>query len=292
MKEMLKKINITSNVTEINCDLFLPEMSNNALKTGESSEKNAFYPLVIFSHGFKGFKDWGGFPYMMQKFADNGFAAASFNFTHNGVSNESSMDFTRLDLFAGNTFSKELNDLHNVIDYFYNNADAYNIDNQRFALIGHSRGGGTTIIKGSEDNRIKCIVTLASVSGFDRYSEEHKKKWKEAGYFEVLNSRTNQMMRMNVSLLEDIEDNRDRLDIIKAMKNLKKPALIIHGKEDLSVRSEEAEKLFENSNKEITELYIVPNTGHTFGTEHPFKGTTPAFEKVIDKAVSFLKEKL
>jgi dipeptidyl aminopeptidase/acylaminoacyl peptidase len=279
----MTKSNIGIENTGINCDIFLPVTKE---------YKHVKLPLIIFSHGFKGFKDWGGFPYMMEKFAEAGFVSVSFNFSHNGVSKDSPMDFTRLDLFAENTFSKELDDLQNVIDYFYNNADEYNIDRNRISLLGHSRGGGTTIIKGSEDIRIKCIVTFAAVSGFDRYSEEHKKKWKERGYFEVLNSRTNQMMRMNITLLEDIENNKNKLNILNAIKNLNKPALIIHGKEDLSVRNEEGIQLYEISNKELTELYIIPNTGHTFGTEHPFKGTTPAFDKVIEKTISFLKEKM
>jgi dipeptidyl aminopeptidase/acylaminoacyl peptidase len=76
------------------------------------------------------------------------------------------------------------------------------------------------------------------------------------------------------------------------MKNLNKPSLIIHGKEDLSVRFEEAEKLYNASNKNLTELFEVPNTGHTFGTAEPFAGTTQAFEKVIDKVIEFYKKNL
>ena len=28
-------------------------------------------PIVIFAHGFKGFKDWGQFPLMIEKLAEN-----------------------------------------------------------------------------------------------------------------------------------------------------------------------------------------------------------------------------
>ena len=249
-------------------------------------------PLVVFSHGFKGFKDWGGFPYMIQTMANKGFAAVSFNFSFNGVDNSNPAEFTRLDLFAQNTFSIELDDLKTVLDYFYENADKYNIEKNKIALIGHSRGGGISIIKASEDKRVKCLVTLSAVSHFDRYSKEHKKKWKEDGYFEVLNTRTNQMMRLNTTLLDDIEQNKSRLDIIAAVKKLEIPYLIIHGKEDLSVRFSEAEVLYNNSNNKLTELFAVENTGHTFGTVQPFKGTTNAFETAIEKIISFLNGNL
>lgn len=249
---------------------------------------NELKPLIIFSHGFKGFKDWGGFPYAMSKFAELGFAAVSFNFSHNGTSEEDAENFSRLDLFAENTFSRELDELGLVINYFYDNHERYNIDRNKIYLLGHSRGGGISILKASEDNRIKKLVTLASVSDFNRYSESHRKKWKEAGYFEVENLRTKQIMRLNYTLLEDLEKNSERLDIRKAVSNLKIPFLIIHGREDISVPYSEALEIYENSDKHLTELFPITNTGHTLGTVHSFKGTTEAFEKVIKKTSEFL----
>lgn len=257
-----------------------------------SPENNSVAPLVIFAHGFKGFRKWGGFPYLMEKLAENGFASLSFDFSMNGVSAEKPSDFTRLDLFAANTHTIELDDLKTVIDHFYGIAPEFNIDKDRIALIGHSRGGGDTILKSSEDSRIKALVTLASIADVNRYTDEQKKKWRGKGYIEIPNTRTGQMMRMNVSFLDDIEMNSKRLDITGAIRKLKIPALIIHGKEDLAVRYSDAVKLYENSNKELTELVIIENTGHTFGTEHPFKGTTRAFEEVIEKTALFLKKNL
>lgn len=248
--------------------------------------------LVIFAHGFKGFKDWGGFPYMMEKITEAGFTAVSFNFTHNGVAKESPMDFTRLDRFAENTHTKELEDLHAVINYFYENAEKYNIDKERIALIGHSRGGGAVILSAAEDNRIKALVTLASVATVNRYTEEQKRRWREKGFIEMPNARTGQLMKMNKTFLDDIEQNSERLDITKAMSRVKIPALIIHGREDLAVKYTDAEKLYNSSDKEKTSLYIIERTGHTFGVEHPFKGTTRAFDEAIDKTIGFLKENL
>jgi dipeptidyl aminopeptidase/acylaminoacyl peptidase len=249
-------------------------------------------PALIFCHGFKGFKDWGGFPYMMEKLADAGFASASFNFSCSGVSKENPAEFTRLDLFAENTHTREIGDLEIVIDHFYNNANEYNIDKNRIALAGHSRGGGTAILKSAEDNRIKCVITLSSIAAVDRYTREQKNRWRKKGFIEIPNMRTRQIMRMNKTFLDDIERNTERLNIARAIGRLKIPVLIIHGKEDLAVKYTDALELYENSNKELTELFLIENTGHTFGTEHPFKGTTKAFDDAIGKAVEFLKKKL
>ncbi|MBU6324677.1 MAG: alpha/beta hydrolase, partial [Bacteroidetes bacterium] len=54
-------------------DLYLPE------------GKDAF-PLVIFCHGFKGFKSWGFYEYMPEAFCEEGLAFLRFNFSHNGTS--------------------------------------------------------------------------------------------------------------------------------------------------------------------------------------------------------------
>jgi len=164
------------------------------LYISENSTSNSnFAPLLIFSHGFKGFKDWGGFPYMCEELASHGFAVLSFNFSHNGVDANSPMDFTRLDLFAENTHTIELNDLDAVINYLPQIAEMFpgKIDITKVGLIGHSRGGGLSLIAAAEHENIKALVTLAAVASFDRYTTEQKKRWREKGYIEMPNTRTN-----------------------------------------------------------------------------------------------------
>lgn len=263
-----------------------------------SSDSNEL-PLVIFCHGFKGFKDWGCFPYMMDKIATENNFCVSFNFSYNGTGDklEEQSDFTRLDLFAENTFSRELDDLGSVIDFLFTHKDEYNYNTDNITLIGHSRGGGTAILKTAEDKRIKKLIALSSVNNFDRYTDSLKKKWKENGYLEVLNSRTNQMMRQNYTLIEDLEKNQQRLDIQKAIREINVPLLFIHGTQDLSVDYSNSEDLYirhtENNEpaKENTELILIENTGHTFGTVHPFAGTTKALEEVITFILDFQKKK-
>jgi pimeloyl-ACP methyl ester carboxylesterase len=257
-------------------------------------EESENLPLLIFVHGFKGFKDWGCFPYMMEKFAENNIFAVSFNFSYNGVGEKENemIEFTRLDLFAKNTFSRELDDLGSVLDFLEDNRKKYNYDFENLTLAGHSRGGGIAILKTAEDKRVKNLITLASVSEFDRYTEERKKEWKKKGYFQVLNTRTKQYMRMNYTLIEDLERNSDRLNIKKAVSKISVPYLIIHGEEDLAVDYSEAVELYSISNKSLTKLELIANTGHTFGAVHPFAGTTEALEKVIDLISNRIKGKI
>ncbi|MEI7485120.1 MAG: prolyl oligopeptidase family serine peptidase [Ignavibacteriota bacterium] len=256
-----------------------------------SKDTNINLPLLLFCHGFKGFKDWGCFPYMFDKFANANIFTVSFNFSLNGVDNEKNnpVDFERLDDFARNTFSEELDDLGCVIDYLEEVKDKYNYNFDSLILAGHSRGGGIAILKTAEDKRIKKLITLASVDELNRYGDETKRMWKERGFVEALNTRTRQKMRMNVSLLEDLENNYSRLNIKDAMKKANVPTLIMHGTEDLAVEKSEAETLYNLCNKDITKLVILEKTGHTFGAVHPFAGTTPHLEEVIEEIITFSK---
>ena len=124
-------------------------------------DKEGKLPLVIFAHGYKGYKDWGAWNLMAEKFAKNGFYFVKFNFSHNGTSLDNPSDFADLESFAHNNYSKELSDLNFVIEHFSqdNRVDAENI-----TLIGHSRGGGISIIAASENSKIKNLITLASIS--------------------------------------------------------------------------------------------------------------------------------
>ena len=56
-------------------------------------------PLVIFLHGFKGFKDWGHWPLLGKELSHKGFAVLRMNFSHNGTTPESPFDFVDLESF-------------------------------------------------------------------------------------------------------------------------------------------------------------------------------------------------
>jgi len=248
-------------------------------------------PCLIFVHGFKGFKDWGFWPYSGNHFAEKGFFVLTFNFSHNGVG-ESLIEFTEIDKFANNTFSLELEELNEVIDAYLNNFFGVK-NNKQIGIVGHSRGGGDSLIVSSKRKEIKAVVTWAAVANFDRYTKRQAKEWRKNGFFEVLNTRTNQMMRLNVSLLEDIEKNKeDLLNLEKAARNLNKPFLIIHGEQDLSVPIKEGEQIYNWSNKKLTEFYKIKASGHTFDITHPFEGSNPKFDSVLEKTLTFFKQHL
>jgi esterase/lipase len=246
---------------------------------------------LIFVHGFKGFKDWGFWPYSGNYFAEKGFFVLTFNFSHNGIG-EKLTEFTELEKFANNTFSLELEELNDIIDAYLNNFFG-KTKNEQIGIVGHSRGGGEALIIASERKEIKSLATWAAVENFNRYSERQANEWRKNGVFEVLNSRTNQMMKLNISLLDDIEKNKeDKLNIEKAVRKLNKALMMIHGEQDLAVPLKEAENIYNWSNKELTEFHKIKATGHTFDITHPFEGSNRKFDFVLEKTLNFFNKNL
>ncbi len=255
--------------------------------TYDTQHKNA--PLVIFAHGFKGFKDWGAHNLVAEYFAEQGFRYLKFNFSHNGTTADKPTDFADLIAFADNTFSMELEDLHDVIDFACNGSSMPSV--KGVYLIGHSMGGGISIIQTAEDKRVKKLVTFASISGFgDLWPKEAEEQWKLQGIMYMPNKRTGQEMPLKSTLLNDLLNNPNRLDILAKATEIKQPWLIVHGDEDTTVPLSHAHEL-EKANKEA-EFKVIKGGDHTFGATQPFWGDTlPAeLHEFCDLAINFLKD--
>jgi pimeloyl-ACP methyl ester carboxylesterase len=248
--------------------------------------------VVIFCHGYKGFKDWGAWNVMAEAFANAGFFFIKFNFSHNGGTVEQPIDFPDLDAFGNNNYSKELDDLGSVIDWISTNADfkeEVNLDD--ISIIGHSRGGGIVLLKTNEDSRVKKVITLAGVCDFEKRTATigDLGQWKNEGVKYVLNGRTKQKMPHFYQFYEDFIQNKERLDVQKATKNLKIPHLIIHGDKDTSVLINEAENLKKWHPK--SEFKVIENANHVFNVSHPWEKEylSKELEKVTQLCVDFLK---
>ncbi|GGD15559.1 alpha/beta hydrolase family protein [Hyunsoonleella pacifica] len=249
-------------------------------------------PIVVFCHGYKGFKDWGAWDLMAKSLANNGFFFIKFNFSHNGGTVEQPIDFPDLEAFGNNNYTKELDDLASVIDWIYNNSDFKSeVDLDNISLIGHSRGGGIVTIKAEEDDRISNVISLAGVCDYGKRSSTigDLKQWQKDGVKYILNGRTKQQMPHYYQFYEDFIENEERLTIKRAVSNLKTPYLIIHGDADTSVLLDEAHKLHQWYPK--SELKIIKGADHVFNTKHPWydQKMSKTLESVIVIISDFIK---
>ncbi len=243
-------------------------------------------PAIIGIHGFKGFKDWGFWPPFAERAARAGFTAVTFNLSGSGVdaSGESSLG----ERFSHDTYSRQLHDIGVVIDALMGEALGVSKPSA-VGLVGHSRGGGMAILAADDDPRVRALVTWAAISRADRWSEAAHESWRSRGYMNVENSRTGQVLPVTTDILDDVDANRDALDIAAAASRLSIPWLIVHGEDDESVPVAEAEQL-SAANGSAT-LKTVPGVGHTFGAAHPWT-PVPTAELVIAESLRFLMKHL
>lgn len=229
-------------------------------------------PLVIYAHGFNGFKDWGNGNEMAAWFNAQGVHFLKFNFSHNGTAPEKPLEFTELAHFGNNNFSKQLYDLTNVIDWIHHPLHplSSSIDYDKISLIGHSMGGGIAILHAAQDKRISKLVTWAAIAEattpWGKWNEDKMAAWKESGVAYYHNARTQQDLPLYYQLKEDYDQHHERLNIKQAAQSIQIPWLICHAEDDAAVNIAIAHQL--KSYQKLANVWIGSG-GHTFGRKHP-----------------------
>lgn len=244
-------------------------------------------PVIIFLHGFKGFKDWGQWPLMAKSLADKGYVVVRMNFSHNGTTPDTPFDFADLEAFGRNTFSKELQDVQDVIQWLYDASELHTkMDLDALNIVAHSRGGAIAMITAAEDSRIQKIVTLSGVGTLVRFSKEEQEYWKQNGVIYMLNGRTQQNMPLYYSLAEDYLANEDRFDLHQVVRKIEQPFMIIHAEMDETVPLEEGKKLASEGIN--TRLEVLTRANHSFGGMHPFDGNV--LPEDTEKSVNLIQD--
>lgn len=250
---------------------------------------NSKFPVVIICPGFLASKDLDPFPYIGSKIAEAGFISIVLNYSHNGVEGNDTK-ITNFEKFASNTVSKEIEDIAIIVNEVGNNRlTGFNIDENRIVLLGHSRGAANAIINASYDQRIRALVTWASISKYDRWNNHQKSMWKKIGYLPLGKSSEDSPLKLGLSYLIDIEQKKEYLNLIDAAKRIRIPWLIVHGVEDLVAKIYEAESLYEASNKATTEIIKINKVGHMLGMTVPFDKNKESINYLIDLTINWLK---
>lgn len=257
-------------------------------------ENNRKKAVVIFCHGFAGFKDWGAFNLMAAAFADAGFVFLKNNFSHDGTTIDHPTEFVDLEAFGNNNFSKELDDLGVIIDWICSDTftvDSREVDKDQIYLIGHSRGGGIVMLKAGEDLRVKKVAPWNSINEFGRYwRKDEMEKIKNDGVIYVKNSRTKQDLPLYWQMYVDYFAHQGRLYIPDVVRRLTIPMVIVHGTKDETVPFAAAQEVKEW--KPDAELVAIEGANHVFGARHPWtEGNMPAdLNKAVTETIRFFKQ--
>ena len=242
--------------------------------------------IILFVHGFMGFKDWGAWHLVMGYFIQKGYGFCKFNTTHNGGTIQNGIDFTDPVAFGNNTYSKELEDVKSVVNWI----DA-KVNHWNGHLIGHSKGGAIALIAGSQIEQIKSISTWAAIASIgERFPNEGElNEWKEKGVRHVKNGRTLQQLPQKYSLYTDYIHNVKTFDLKHICKTIKKPIFIAHGENDSSVNIENGLRL---SKWAKIDLCTIDAADHVFDSRHPWTEAEMPYPllQLCEKTESFLFE--
>lgn len=245
---------------------------------------------VVICHGFKGFRAWGAWPALARALASHGHAAVTFDFSHNGVG-EDGVDFSALELFREQTHTRNVREIGRVLDALEGGGLLPKTP-RSIGVLGHSRGGGEAILAAADDERIRALVTWASIADIPgRWTAEQAAAWARGEDVEIENARTRQRMPIAPLYWRDVEENRERLDVAAAAGRVTVPWLIVHGDADTSVPVDEAYRL-DAAAGENAELMIVEGADHTFGVKHPYAGPTPELHTVAEATIEWFDDHL
>lgn len=260
-------------------DLFLPS--------------KAKAPLLVYAHGFKGFKDWGHAEYMARFFMDYGIAFAKFNFSHNGVTQDDPSDISDPETFGLNNYSKEQYDLGVVLDFLEQCEWKDRMAFHTLGVVGHSRGGAMAFIKALSEKRIKKLILWAAPFDLKDSIRTHSvAQWNNKGVVQVKNKRTGQQYPLYKQFYDDFIKNEKKFDIPAKALELNIPLLIMHSSDDLVVPVQNAKQYYEAIPHSV--FIDMEHGGHTFGATHPFDpATNPHIElinTVLENTAEFLTD--
>ncbi|CAG7657470.1 alpha/beta hydrolase family protein [Paenibacillus allorhizosphaerae] len=232
----------------------------------EYVEDGTAKPIILLSHGFRGHKDWGFWPYAAARFAERGFYAVRYNFVRVEVKNSGGSEEA---VQRVSTVSRELDDLEAVLTYAVRKLlpAPGEYDQRRIALVGHSRAGAGSIIFASEHQEISAVIAW---NGGPKPSP--------AGG------------NVSPAVVEDLLLSQKRFDTTRLLSKLAIPVLIVQGSSD-------AERLLEG-NRTLRAVapehsYVtIDGANHTFGISHPFTGTTSYLEEALEISIAFLQKTL
>lgn len=228
-------------------------------------------PVILYTHGFNGFKDWGNFDMIAQAYVEAGYVFVKYNLSHNGTTVEFPDRFVDLEAYGNNNYSKECNDALLLCDFIQGSdfpAKQYSNPNS-IILLGHSRGGAISILTAIANPSVRALLLWASTAScttpWRHWPPEQLHLWKQRGVAHYENKRTKQHLPLYYQLYEDYQQHQQKFHIPTHFSNLQIPIHLTHGIDDQAVPLTDALYLHSlNSHATIHTLH----TDHVFGRIH------------------------
>tara|TARA_R110000868_G_scaffold241497_1_gene496221 strand:- start:220854 stop:221714 length:861 start_codon:yes stop_codon:yes gene_type:complete len=220
---------------------------------------------LLLLHGFKGYKDYGFIPVLAQHLSRAGILVHRFNFSCSGMTNDIE-SFARPDLFALDTWTRQVEDTRCVIDAI--NDGTLEGANLPMFIAGHSRGGATTLLAAARSTQptFAGVITINAVDRCCGLSDEAQHTLLNDGYITTPSARTGQELRINASWLQEQLDDPDAHNILNLSAHLNPPALIMQGTDDQAIDPRAGQRI---ANALSSVLLPIKGANHVLNTANP-----------------------
>ena len=251
--------------------------------------------VLICSHGFKGYKDYGFLPALCHEAAQQGMIAHRFNFSHSGMTPDYGQ-FEQPLLFEKDTWGRQVYDLiqvnmHKDFVWRFPDESSWDIGSEPIVYFGHSRGGVTCTLAASRFHASDyykrywpdtlsgygCdgLITAAAPDYACNLDDLAKAQLRAEGRLFSPSGRTGQDLYVGLDWLEEIERDPELYDPVLAAAHVKCPMLMLHGDEDETVPLECADSLHHAATPN-SELAVIKGADHVFNCPNPLPADTPA----------------
>ena len=226
--------------------------------------------IVLIAHGFKGYKDYGMFPWLAHQLAGCGLIVHRFNFSHSGMK-AGDGPFERPDLFERDTWNRQVEDLVILTKELHQ-------DCLPMTLLGHSRGGVSCLLTlGRGAVQVDGVISLSAPATCNPMTTQMQETLLKQGFIESPSSRTEQMLHVGRSFVQDQIDNPNTHDLLPLVTGITSPILVIHGESDQTVSVDSAVAIAEAGRN--TTLVKIQDGDHVYNTPNPFpEDATPSMQ--------------
>lgn len=222
---------------------------------------------ALMVHGYKGFREWGNWKGVAERWAQEGWEVTRMDFSHNG----------HLPPFLETCLDEEAwsaNRYHIERDEVAFSLAQIDKGDLPMVVMGHSRGGAMAVL-GAEQHvrqggRMDGIALWAPVSNVVSRLPNGAalEAWKSSNRLEVLNGRTGQTLVHPFAFYSETVQRADELSVERATKATKCPVLVIHGTLDPAVHHSEGKRICEWAQHGSFEP--IDDGDHVFGMRHPW----------------------
>lgn len=208
--------------------------------------------LIVIGHGVTGNKDRPFVVALADALAAAGINTLRISFSGNGASGGK---------FTDSTISKEVADLGSVLDA---------CTGWEVGFIGHSMGGAVGVLRASQDERIRALVSLAGMVRTAAFAQREFGTVKPGAGFMW----DDEKCPLSQAYMDDLAQIGTVLD---AAPKIKVPWLLVHGTEDDVVPIQDSKDILIRAGNDV-KFVALQGSNHVFSGDH----TAPMVGAVVE----------